>query len=109
MKTLPLSPAAAGLLRALIAHAGPARDRFLLTDVHSVDWQSLTFTGERHRLAIRIKADDADSLAERFIGGLEDAEFAIPGHIVADIRGELQPLAENGIAELTVEALTIEE
>jgi hypothetical protein len=44
MMRLAISPAAAALLRALIARACADRDRILLTEVHSTDWQSLTFT-----------------------------------------------------------------
>src|SRR5437867_2135756 len=40
MMKLALSPAAAGLLRALVARAGIDRDRILLTDFRSIDWQS---------------------------------------------------------------------
>ncbi len=43
MMKLALSPAAAGLLRAIVARAGINRDRILLTDFRSVEWQSLTF------------------------------------------------------------------
>ena len=54
MMKLALSPAAAGLLRALVARAGINRDRILLTDFRSIDWQSLTFVGERHEMELRI-------------------------------------------------------
>ncbi len=49
MNRLMMSCAAAGLLRALIGRACVNRDRFLLTEYRSVDWQSLTFIGERHQ------------------------------------------------------------
>jgi hypothetical protein len=39
--------AAVALLQALIARATVPRDRILLTDIEYVDWQLLTFTGER--------------------------------------------------------------
>jgi hypothetical protein len=110
MMKLALSPAAAGLLRALIARAGINRDRILLTDFSSVDWQSLTFVGERHEMELRIPAPDAQSLAARICDGLADAEFAIPGQIVADI-GLERPLSQNrdGSVTLHIEALTISE
>ena len=107
---LPLSSAAAGLLRALIARAGIDRDRILLTDFRSVDWQSLTFVGERHELELRISGPDGQLVAARLTDGLSDAEFRIPGQIVADI-GLARPRSLNldGSVTLHVEALTIAE
>jgi hypothetical protein len=43
-----MSAAALGLLRELIERAQVPRDRFLLSEWQSTDWQSLTFQGERH-------------------------------------------------------------
>jgi len=54
MMKLGMSPAAAGLLRALLMRAGVERNRILLSDFRSTDWRSLTFTGERHRIDLRI-------------------------------------------------------
>ena len=110
MMKLALSPAAAGLLRALLARAGIDRDRILLTDFRSVDWQSLTFVGERHEMELRIPPPGAQLLAERLSNGLADAEFAIPRQIVADI-GLERPLSHNGDGSITlhIEALTIAE
>lgn len=110
MMKLALSPAAAGLLRALLARAGIDRDRILLTEFRSIDWQSLTFIGERHEMELRIPAPDADLLIERITAGLSDAEFAIPGQIVADIGLERPPRANaDGSISLFIEALTIVE
>ena len=54
MNRIAMSTAASGLLRALIGRARVDRDRILLIEIVSVDWQSLTFTGERHRIELRI-------------------------------------------------------
>lgn len=54
MTRLPMSIAGAALLRALLARALVDRDRILLTDYRSTDWQSLTFIGERHEMRFRI-------------------------------------------------------
>ena len=107
---LGLSPAAAGLLRALIARTGIDRDRILLTNYRSVDWQSLTFVGERHEIELRIPGPHAGNLASRLTDGLADAEFAIPGQIVADIGLQIPP-SENpdGSISLYLEALTVTE
>ena len=110
MMKLALSPAAAGLLRALIARAGIDRDRILLSEFRSTDWQSLTFIGERHEMELRIPAPDADLVAGRLTNGLVDAEFAIPGQIVADIGLERAPSHNrDGSVTLHIEALTIAE
>ena len=110
MMKLALSPAAAGLLRALVARTGINRDRILLTDFRSIDWQSLTFIGERHEMELRVPGPDARDVAERMTTGLNEAEFSIPGQIVADI-GLTQPAMpnEDGSITLHIEALTIAE
>ncbi len=109
MNRLPMSPAAAALLRALIARAAVPRDRILLTQIRSTDWQSLTFVGERHRFALRITEPHSKEAVDRVRHGLEDAEFDIPGHIVADVAIIGEPRAPDGSMSLIVEALTIEE
>jgi len=108
MMKLALSTAAAGLLRAILARAGIDRDRILLTEFRSVDWQSLTFVGERHEMELRVPGPGADLIADRLTDGLADAEFAIPGHIVADVAvvGTLQS-ASDGSTVVKLEALTI--
>ena len=110
MMKLALSPPAAGLLRALLARAGIDRDRILLTEIRSTDWQSLTFVGERHEMELRIPGPDADPLAFRITSSLKDAEYAIPGQIVADIGLERPPQNHrDGSISLFIEALTISE
>ena len=108
MMKLALSPAAAGLLRALVARAGIDRDRILLTEFRSTDWQSLTFVGERHVMELRVPGPDANRLAERLTAGLAEAEFSIIGQIVADIGLERPPFRNpDGSVSLHIEALTI--
>jgi hypothetical protein len=105
-----LSAAAAGLLRALLARAGVDRDRIFLTDFRSIDWQSLTFIGERHEMQLRIPGPGAPSLAKRIASGLKDADFVIPGQIVAGIGLDRPPLNNSdGSISLFIEALTIAE
>lgn len=103
-----MSSAASALLRALIARAHVSRDRILLTDAQSIDWRSLTFTGERHQIDLRVPGRDARSIVERMCNNLEDAEFSIPGVIVADIGLVGAPVAAaDGSVTITVEALTV--
>jgi hypothetical protein len=110
MIKIPMSPAAAALLRVLIARAGAPRDRILLSDAQSVDWRSLTFTGERHQIQLRVSGPDSKQVVERICAGLEDAEFSIPGVIVADIGvAGIARRAADGSTSLTIEALTVTE
>ena len=110
MIKIAMSPAASALLRALIARAGVPRDRILLTDAQSIDWQSLTLTGERHLIELRVPGPRSREAVDRMCAGLEDAEFSIPGIIVADIAVLGQPRAAlDGSTSLVIEALTIGE
>ncbi len=108
MMKLAMSAAAAGLLRALLNRAGVDRDRILLSDFRSTDWQSLTFTGERHRIALRVPGPGAAAIADSLTRELGEAEFHIPGQIVADI-GVEGAMIEHPDVSLTIEALTIAE
>lgn len=108
MMKLALSPAAAALLRALLDRAGVTRDRIFLVSFLSTDWASLTFVGERHKIALRIPGPDAGPVAARLADGIEDAEWTIPGHLVGDIRLVAGPVAAaDGSLSLDFEALTI--
>jgi hypothetical protein len=110
MLKIAMSAAASGVLRALIGRAGVPRDRILLTDIQSTDWQSLTFVGERHRICLRVTAPDSDAIARRLADGIEDAEFAISGQIMADIHVTAGPEhGADGSTALIIEALTIED
>ena len=92
-----IHPAAGGIVRDLREQAGA----IVIEQADSRDWSSLTFSGARHRLALRVPdAACALALAE----GLASREFAIPRHIVADVG---QVSAEGDV--LRFEALTIED
>ncbi len=111
MTKIPMSVAAAGLLRALLARARNGhRDRILLTEFESTEWQSLTFIGERHRIQFRITGPDSAEVVRTLTHGLEDAEFSIPGQIVADIALASGPQPNSdGSVSVHLEALTIAE
>ena len=110
MMKMALSPVAASLLRALFARAGIDRNRILLTDIRSVPWHSLTFTGERHRIDLRVPGPGAEVMARMLTHDIGDAEFAIPGQIVADITVDGAMIEHpDGAVSLTIEALTVEE
>ncbi len=110
MIRIPLSSTAASLLRALIARAGASRDRILLSEARSTEWQSLTLIGERHVMRLRVPGPGAEAIVRNLVEGIEDAEFAIPGQIVADIVvvGTVQR-NDDGSITVSLEALTIDE
>jgi hypothetical protein len=108
MNRVAMSPAASALLRALIARAGVTRERVLLTDAQSIDWRSLTFSGERHLIELRVPGPGSRQIVERMCDELEEAEFSIPGTVVADIGVAGAPTRTlDGSICLTIEALTV--
>ena len=108
MMKMAMSPAAAALLRSLLGRTGVERDRILLTEFRSTDWQSLTFVGERHEIRLRIPAPDSRVTARRLLDGLEDVEIEVWGHFVADIAVSEGPIDRaDGSVELGIEALTV--
>lgn len=110
MLKMALSRAASGLLRALLERIGDQSDRILLSEIQSVDWQSLTFTGETHWMRLRVPGPNADIIVGQLTDGIEDAEFSIPGHLVADIAVAGAPIRMlDGSVTLAIEALTIAE
>jgi 3,4-dihydroxy-2-butanone 4-phosphate synthase len=85
------------------------RNRILLTEFRSTDWQSLTFIGEQHKIRLRIPAPDAQETVARLVNGIEDSEFSVPGHVVADIALAGEPeRGDDGSVTLAIEALTVQ-
>lgn len=110
MMKLAMSPAAAGLLRSLLARAGVDRNRILLSDFRSTEWNSLTFAGERHEITLRIPGPAAADVAKLLVDGLEEADFTIPAQIVADIGLVRAPSDQpDGSILVEIEALTVAE
>jgi hypothetical protein len=110
MNRLPLSSAAAALFRAILDRASLSRDRILLTHYRSVDWQSLTFVGERHEFGFRLPGPDADAVFARLTDGLGEAEFKLPRHVLADIVLSSKPVrSDDGSLSFGIEALTLQE
>ena len=95
-------------MRGLIARAGTDRHRIYLTDFRSVDWQSLTFMGERHEIRLRVAGPDAPALVGRLLDRLDQAEWHVPGHLVADVALDGPPMpCPDGSILINLEALTI--
>ena len=99
-------PDAATLLeRALIAGAQAAGCPVTVAHADLTRWASATFTGARHMLTLAATASPA---LERWIADLPEAEFALRGHLVADL--SVEAVRREG-ADVTVmlEILTVEE
>jgi len=103
-----LSRPGSALIRAVLERAGNDRNRFLLSSWTSVDWQSLTFAGERHEASFRLTGPAAADLARRWIDGLEQADLPIgKGMFVADLTATIAPVAPDGSVTVSLEALTL--
>lgn len=110
MMQIATSRAASALLRALVIRAAVNENRILLREARSVEWQSLTFIGERHLLSLRVLGPDAATAVARLTGGIEDADFPMRGQFVADILIFGAPEAHaDGSISLAIEALTVAE
>jgi hypothetical protein len=81
----------------------------LLSDYRATDWQSLTFAGERHRFQLRVTGADAEIVATRMTDKIEDADFNLSGHIVADVAVAAARRGSDGSVTIDIEALTIAE
>lgn len=103
----PLNDAATAFLRAIRAtFVDPAG--FVLEEIRTRNWASVTFSGARHELSFRLDGEGAESEAAAFLSGLDAAEFDLRGHILADISlvsEERRP----GCARIRLEALTVED
>lgn len=103
----PLTDAATAFLRAVRVHFAHFAG-FVLEELNSRRWASVTFRGARHELAFRLEGEGAEEAAGRFLGGLRARDFRLRGHLLADVAlvaEERRP----GCARIRLEALTVEE
>jgi hypothetical protein len=99
------------LILRLCHHIGLPHD----TPVRSLvqPWVSATFSGTRHEIMFELGSDGALAQASSFADQVEEAEFDVPGYIVADIQARLveAPACRIGhppyCGRLQVEALTV--
>ncbi len=90
-----------------MARTGLDQNRIFVSKICSIDWQSLTFTGERHEISLRLPAPEAADALARLRDGSAEAEWALKGHVVADILiVDTQP-SEDGSILVDLEALTL--
>ena len=99
--------ATSALLRAIAAQFA-ARDGFAVENIKSRSWASATFLGARHELIFGLSGATADAAADAFVSRLDSIEFALRGHIVADIALVSDERRADGV-RIAIEALTVED
>lgn len=99
-------PDAATLLeRALVASAARAGCPVRVTAADWTRWASVTFAGARHTLTLAAQACPA---LHAWLAALPEEEFALRGHLVADVTVESMRRAGSD-ATVVLEVLTVEE
>jgi hypothetical protein len=91
--------AGAKLARALIAMARASGCAVRTGATSERPWASATFTGACHAIAIEAQPSPA---LDAWLDSLPEAEFAVPGHVVADVA------VSRGAAGTTIAALMLE-
>ena len=104
-----LTQAGAELKGALRAYFGSLGAAITFEALTSRPWASITFSGERHRLVLCLPGPGAQAAVDAFLDGLEDRDFALRGHILADIEAAGVQRDADGQIRLTLEALTVED
>jgi hypothetical protein len=104
-----VTDAGAGLRHALGASFVSLGAAVTFESLTSRPWASITFAGERHRVLLCLPGPGAQAAVDAFLEGLEDREFALRGHVVADIEATGIQRDGDGQIRLTLEALTIED
>lgn len=94
------------LVTALLDMAGDPAE---LVDSLLKPWCSATFVGARHELRLRLWGEDAADRADRVAAALPDADFRLPGHIVADLAVDEMAAAGPDATCIRLSILTIED
>lgn len=81
---------------------------FVIEEIRSRRWASVTFQGARHDLVFRLEGEGAEAAAGRFLSGLQARKFELRGHLLADLSLVAQE-RRPGFARIRLEALTVEE
>ena len=99
-------PDAATLLeRALLASGAAAGCPVAVARSELIRWSSVTFAGARHLVTLTAQASPA---LDDWVASLPEAEFALRGHLVADLN--VQRRSRDGEAvTIALEILTVEE
>ncbi len=99
----------------LATPGGTARPPLVIEDFQSTPWASMTFSGMRHCLAVRLSGRhlEVEHAYDRLQAVLAEPDFALGGHFLAEIAitdVEAALDLEGGMTmAVTIEALTIEE
>lgn len=99
--------ATTALIRALTVNFVNFRS-LVFEEIRSRSWASVTFTGARHEISMRLDGDGAEAAADAFLSDLDIAEFRLRGHILADIALVTRNIVEDGV-RIRIEALTVED
>lgn len=95
----------ARLRRALAGSAHRAGAGVTILRSDAVRWASATFTGARHQIELTAQAGDP---VERWVSELPEAELAMAGHMVADLK--IVAMHQAGLdLTVTLEVLTVED
>jgi hypothetical protein len=98
---------ATALIRAVLSLA---RGDASLEEHRGTAWASATFTGMRHVMRLRFEGEQAVATAHWLVRILPEHEFALFGHLVADIAITDTHRRSEGAPSMTliIEALTVE-
>ena len=94
------------LVRALERRIGGLAATLHPGPLSSVPWKSITISGARLRLTLRIAGEDA-GLALRALRSAEAEDLELNGHVLADLT-VAETGEEEGMLRLTLDALTVE-
>jgi hypothetical protein len=98
--------AQAAILRAVAAIAAPLGARVVIEELRARDWASLTLTGTRHELDVRLDGAGAEAALAVLVERLPQASIGITGQIVAEAVVEPGTADDDGVA-MTICALVI--
>ncbi|MGJ3649517.1 hypothetical protein ACLB0R_13725 [Sphingomonas sp. GlSt437] len=97
--------AGALLIRAIEADARRRGIAAVVSAATAKRWASATFNGMRHELILMLSGTPT---TENWLAGLPEAEFNLPGHLVADLA--IDATRRDGTALIaTLAALTVED
>lgn len=75
----------------------------------SQDWTSITFSGSRHRVRLRLEGKDAGAAANALLADLAEAALDLRDHILVDLAIVSDERDKGGArVRLELEALTVE-
>jgi hypothetical protein len=105
-----IEDSATALLRGLCESFASFEGALRVDALSSRGWASVTFSGARHRVTFSLEGAGAAAAADAFLGRLEEAEFDLGGHILADIALVAEERSAAGAkVSVTLEALTVED